>query len=359
MANDLGVQFDIESILSDLASLMTAESKEDTIRETLYKISFQLEKFLDKFNAAYENLKTSIDLSNKMKALRKIHKMQSNKVIPYEENTEMIKQIQAYQDMLNILIDGYKIVHGIRDILTGNPIRYEIVYSYGRGADKKTYAHNLTFEELMKYTTPTLLGRASHAENALFTLQLRLKEEIKSLEDNRENLEQDLLYRAVMSFESHPPKKSHNLPAPNANESTHFAKSRLLEVYYHLKYLDTPPSSVYDKLIHHFYDESLTNLPHVKGGDVLDLQIKSSKSFDLTRVTTVRKTIQGLKDLFLKAMNISAEELQKSLESIFIQDRPAIEDQTDAYINKATAEMNKMIDKEISGIERLTVKLKI
>ena len=64
MANDLGVQFDIESILSDLASLMTAESNEDVIRKTLYKISFQLEGFLTKFNTAYDNLKTSIDLSN-------------------------------------------------------------------------------------------------------------------------------------------------------------------------------------------------------------------------------------------------------------------------------------------------------
>ena len=187
----------------------------------------------------------------------------------------------------------------------------------------------------------------------------KLKEEIKSLEDNREDLEKDLLYKAVMSFQTPPGKKSHNLPAPNADESTHFAKSRLLEVYYHLKYLDTPPSSVYDKLIHHFYDESLSNLPHVKGGDVLDLQVKSSKSFDLTRVTTVRNTIQNLIKVFSQAMHISAEELQKSLESIFIQDRPAIEDQTDAYINKATAEMNKMIDKEIGGIKRLTMKLKI
>lgn len=358
MANDLGIQFDIDSILNDLSSLMTAESNEDVIRKTLYKISFQLEGFLTKFNMAYDNLKTSIDLSNKMKVLRKIHKIQSN-ITAYEDNVDMIKQVQAYQDMLKILIDGYKIVHGIRDILTGNPIRYEIVYSYGRGADKKTYSHNLTFEELMKYTTPTLLGRASHAENALFTLQLRLKEEIKNLEDNRENLEQDLLYKAVMSFQTPPGKKSHNLPAPNANQATNFAKSRLLEVYYHLKYLDTPPSSVYDKLIHHFYDESLTNLPHVKGGDVLDLQIKSSKTFDLTRVTTVRNTIQKLIELFSKAMNISAEELQKSLENIFIQDRPAIADQTDAYINKATSEMNKMIDKEIAGINRLTMKLKI
>lgn len=354
MANDLGIQFDIESILSDLASLMTAESNEDVIRKTLYKISFQLEGFLTKFNTAYDNLKTSIDLSNKMKVLRKIHKIQSN-ITAYEDNVDMIKQVQAYQDMLKILIDGYKIVHGIRDVLTGNPIRYEIVYSYGRGADKKTYSYNLTFEELMKYTTPTLLGRASHAENALFTLQLQLKEEIKNLEDNREDLEKDLLYQSVMTYSN----KSHNLPSPNASTSIDMKRSRLLEVYYHLKYLDVPPVSVYDKLIHHFYDESLTNLPHVKGGDVLDLQIKSSKTFDLTRVTTVRNTIQRLKDLFLKAMNISAEELQKSLESIFIQDRPAIADQTDAYINKATAEMNKMIDKEIGGIKRLTMKLKI
>lgn len=354
MANDLGVQFDIESILSDLASLMTTESNEDVIRKTLYKISFQLEGFLTKFNTAYDNLKTSIDLSNKMKALRKIHKIQSN-VTTYEDNVDMIKQIQAYQDMLKILIDGYKIVHGIRDVLTGNPIRYEIVYSYGRGADKKTYGYSLTFEELMKYTTPTLLGRASHAENALFTLQLQLKEEIKNLEDNREDLEKDLLYQSVMIYSN----KSHNLPSPNASTSINMKRSRLLEVYYNLKYLDVPPTSVYDKLIHHFYDESLTNLPHIKGGDVLDLQIKSSKTFDLTRVTTVRNTIQKLIDLFSKAMNISAEELQKSLESIFIQDRPAIADQTDAYINKATAEMNKMIDKEIGGIKRLTMKLKI
>lgn len=358
MAIDISnIKFDVSAILDDLNKILALDSEAE-VRKRLFNLSLSLENFYNKFEESYKNLTQYITLSNRSKQLRAMHKLYtgtSTNASNFADQTDALKQKLAYENMLNILLEGYRLIHGIRDILTENPIKYQIVYSYRESGEQKDYSYSMTFEELLKYTTPSLLGRASHAENALVTLQLQLKNEIKQLDINREDLKKDILYQNVIKHTG----GSHTLPAPNANTTIKMKKSRLIEVFYHLRSVEYEGTAPRD-LIHHFYDESLINLSNIKGGDVLDVQLKSSKTFDLTRVTTVRNTLKSLIDLFKQSLSISKEDLEFGLKKLFIQKiEPSISSQTNKYIQLAASQVSSMVEKEISGIRKLTYKFNI
>lgn len=258
--------------------------------------------------------------------------------------------------MLNILLEGYRLTHGIRDILTNKPITYTVVYSYKEEGISKTYAYDMTFEELLKYTTPTLLGRASSAENALVTLQLRLKKEIQQLDKDKKDLTNNALYNNVLAYTG----RSHTRPSPNANTVEQMKKNKLIEVFYQLLSVGYTGTRPRNKMIHHFYDKSLNPLSNILGGDVLNKQLKSTGSFDLTRVTTVHNTLDKLIKTLKESSKISSEQLERALTDIFIQkNKTDIINQTNRYVKRATKNLSSMIDEEISGIQRLTCKLKI
>lgn len=357
MADDLGFSSIVDDILQEFAAISAAEDGSILQTDLKNKIGQPLQNWFGRFTAAYNALKNKIDSRRRIQVLRQVNNVYYAEDGVYDD-LYLAQEKILYNNAITVMVEGYRLLNGIREALTGTTITYKVVAYNKIDGKEVAVEYNLTEDQLLEMSTPTLLGRISASNKQgtdLFALQLQFSKSLAELNDIAiKDISEDSLYQDVMDFEGH-----HHL-----GRRMTLAKSRLLEVYYQGAAigLEFVPDKSYfgygSRFVHGMYEVSLRNTPYWQGGDVLEMQIKSTETFDLTKSTSLHNQLSTLIKLFTSP-NIDRGALEAGLMKVFFErDKPLKTASTQA-VESAMKKADELTERELANFQNFIIKLKI
>lgn len=323
-----------QKIRGQIEQWLKKKKQLNTRLHNYYKKALQLEHSLGRVS----NKGTKIDLSS-----GNLHNLYRE----YAEANRHIKDLKTLEDIKNFYQEGYRLIHKIREDITGQDITYNILF---QDNEKLMEAH-LTLDQVLSMTSlvysdiktvkpQTELVNATSLSINNSAVMKYLKENIQKNEKDLGQLIQEIekpaLWDSIVNIKS------------NANFGVLYEAYTILRrvrEYSSINYIGKRQRNLAKTLIK---NAKKNNIPGWQAGDIGTEQLKSvfNGAANLMSGSAMEKVLSGT----LKAFSqINSEEMKTALKKIYTTQQSVFDNILD---EKAEKEAIAAIDKFINGINR-------